>query len=92
MNLNNFTIKAQEAIQQAFTIAEGNQHQAVESGHLLRALFTEAEDVTRHLLEKISVNPATVESAVDRIIHRYPKIVGGEAYLSKSGNRTLTTF
>jgi ATP-dependent Clp protease ATP-binding subunit ClpB len=90
MNLNNFTIKAQEAIQQAFTIAEGYQHQAVESGHLLKGLFLEAEDVTRHLLEKVSVNPGTVESALDRIVQRYPKIIGGETYLSKSGSRTLT--
>ena len=90
MNLNNFTIKAQEAIQQAFTIAEGYQHQAVESGHLLKGLFLEAEDVTRHLLEKVSVNPGTVESALDRIVQRYPKIIGGESYLSKSGSRALT--
>jgi ATP-dependent Clp protease ATP-binding subunit ClpB len=90
MNLNNFTIKAQEAIQQAFTIAEGYQHQAVESGHLLKGLFSEAEDVTQHLLAKISANPAAIEAALDRIIQRYPKITGGEAYLSKSGNRALT--
>ncbi len=90
MNLNNFTIKAQEAIQQAFTIAEGYQHQAVESGHLLKGLFSEAEDVTQHLLAKISANPAAIEAALDRIIQRYPRITGGEAYLSKSGNRALT--
>jgi ATP-dependent Clp protease ATP-binding subunit ClpB len=90
MNLNNFTIKSQEAIQQAFTIAEGFQHQAVESGHLLKGLFSEAEDVTHHLLSKVSANPGAVESALDRIIQRYPKIIGGEAYLSKSGTRTLT--
>ncbi len=90
MNLNNFTIKAQEAIQQAFTIAEGYQHQAVESGHLLKGLFSEAEDVTHHLLAKASVNPGALESALDKIVQRYPKIVGGEAYLSKSGTRTLT--
>ena len=90
MNLNNFTIKAQEVIQQAFTIAEGYQHQAIESGHLLKGLFSEAEDVTHHLLAKVSANPAAIESALDRIIQRYPKIVGGEAYLSKSANRALT--
>jgi len=90
MNLNNFTIKSQEAIQQAFTIAEGYQHQAVESGHLLKGLFSEAEDVTNHLLAKVSVDAKSVEAALDRIIQRYPKISGGEAYLSKSGTRTLT--
>ena len=90
MNLNNFTIKAQEVVQQAFTIAEGYQHQAIESGHLLKGLFSEAEDVTHHLLAKVSANPAAIESALDRIIQRYPKIVGGEAYLSKSANRALT--
>jgi ATP-dependent Clp protease ATP-binding subunit ClpB len=89
MNLNNFTIKAQETIQQAFTIAEGYQHQAVESGHLLKGLFSEAEDVTQHLLAKISVNASVVEQALDRIVLRYPKIIGGETYLSKSGNRAL---
>jgi len=89
MNLNNFTIKSQEAIQKAFTIAEGYQHQAVESGHLLKGLFEEAEDVTHHLLAKVSANEKTIESALDRIIQRYPKISGGEMYLAQSGNRTL---
>ena len=89
MNLNNFTIKSQEVIQQAFTIAQGNQQQAVESGHLFKALFTEAEEIMNYLLAKLSVNSRGLEQTVDRLILRYPKVTGGEPYLGQSANRSL---
>jgi len=90
MNLNNFTIKAQEVIQQAFTIAKGNQQQAVETGHLLKALFSEAEDVTGFLLSKLGANTKAIEPTVDKLITRFPKISGGEPYLSQQASRVLT--
>jgi len=90
MNYNNFTIKAQEVIQQAFTIAQGNQQQAVESGHLLKALFSEAEDVTGFLLSKLGSNTKVIEQTVDRLIARYPKVTGGEPYLSQQASKVLT--
>lgn len=89
MYLNNFTIKSQEVIQQAVTIAEGNQHQSVEPGHLLKGLLTESEDVVNYLMAKLSVNAQNVAQVSDRIIQGYPKVSGGETYLSKSSNRVL---
>jgi ATP-dependent Clp protease ATP-binding subunit ClpB len=89
MNLNNFTIKAQEAIQHAFTVAQGNQHQAVEPSHILKGVLQEAESVSTFLLKKCGVNTATFSQAIDRIISSYPKVSGGEQYLSQDANKAL---
>ncbi|MGE8381065.1 MAG: Clp protease N-terminal domain-containing protein, partial [Sphingobacterium sp.] len=56
MNFNNYTIKAQEAIQKASEIAAGNQQQAIETAHILKALLTVDENVVSHLLKKLNVN------------------------------------
>ncbi len=90
MNMNNFTIKAQEAIQQAFTIAGAKNHQAVETGHLLKGLFQQENNVTGYLLKKLGARAENVEKAVEQIIESYPKVEGaGEQYLSRSANKTL---
>ena len=65
MNLNNFTIKAQEAIQFAFQISQGNNQQAVESGHVFKGLFHSAENVVDFLLKKLDVNVAVFQKALD---------------------------
>ena len=82
MNLNNFTIKSQEAIQQAQEIAAGSQHQAIESVHLLKGILTVDEHVVPFLLKKLNVNVVHLQEALDRIIRSYPKVAGGEPYLS----------
>jgi len=89
MNLNNFTIKSQEAIQHAFTIAKGKQQQAIETGHILKGLFHEAENVTGFLIKKVGANPATVLQTLDRIVDSYPKVTGAESYLSADANKAL---
>ncbi|MDP4209330.1 MAG: ATP-dependent chaperone ClpB [Bacteroidota bacterium] len=89
MNLNNFTIKSQEAVQKAVTIAQTSQHQAIENGHLLKGLMTEAEEVTNFLLKKLNVNVSNLSQVIDRIVEAYPKVTGGEAYLSASANTSL---
>ena len=89
MNLNNFTIKAQEAIQFAFQIAQGNNQQAVEPGHIFKGLFHSAENVVGFLLKKLDVNVSVFEKTIDKIIESYPKVTGGEQYLSNSANRVL---
>lgn len=89
MNLNNFTIKSQEAIQQAFQIAQGNNQQAVDTGHLLKGLFYSAENVVSFLLKKLSVDVSIFQLALDKIIESYPKVTGGEPYLSTAANRVL---
>ncbi|MBL7972938.1 MAG: type VI secretion system ATPase TssH, partial [Prolixibacteraceae bacterium] len=89
MNFNNFTIKSQEAVQHAFVIAQGNKQQAIETGHLLKGLFHEAENVTGFLLKKVGTNPVVIQQALDRIVESYPKVTGGEPYLSADANRAL---
>ena len=89
MNLNQFTIKAQEVIQQAFTIALGYSHQAVENGHLLKGIISQSESITSYLLKKLSINQNTFENVLHKIIESYPKVSGGEQYLSSQANRSL---
>ncbi len=89
MNLNNFTIKSQSVVQKALTLAQTNQQQAVETGHLLKALLIEADDVIGFLLKKLNINTSNLVKVLDRIIEVYPKVTGGEAYLSPATNTAL---
>ncbi len=89
MNLNQFTIKAQEAVQKAFQLADENGNQAVETGHIMKALFEESEDVISFLLKKLNVNVDRVSSVVNSIVTSYAKVSGGEAYLSKDASKAL---
>ncbi len=89
MNFDNFTIKAQEAVNQAVKIAEGNNQQAIETGHLLKGLMVNAESVTGFLLKKLGVNILVFNAALDKIIVSYPKVTGGESYLSSAANSAV---
>ncbi|MBP8067123.1 MAG: AAA family ATPase, partial [Pedobacter sp.] len=89
MNFNNFTIKAQEAIQKASEIAQGNQHQAIETVHLLKGLLSVDENVVSYVLKKLNVNLNTVEQNLALAIDKLPKVSGGNAYLSSSTNAAL---
>ncbi len=89
MNLNNFTIKSQEAIQKAFEIAQGFNHQAIEPAHILKGVLEQTENITGYLLRKLGVNPSTFDAVLDRMLESYPKISGGEPYLSSSSSKVL---
>lgn len=89
MNLNNFTIKAQEAIQKASEIAAGNQQQAIENAHLLKALLLVDENVVSHLLKKLNVNINRLNEDLDQQINSFPKVSGSNIYLSSSANTAL---
>jgi len=89
MNLNNFTIKSQDAIQKAATLAESNQQQAIENGHLFKGLLIEAEDVISFLLKKLNVNITNLENVIGQIMESYPKVTGGEPYFSSSANISI---
>ena len=89
MNFNNFTIKSQEAIQQAFTIAQGYNHQAIEPAHLLKGIISQSESITSFVLRKLGVNPSTFDDVVTKILESYPKVSGGNQYLSSSASRVL---
>ncbi|MDR1860163.1 MAG: ATP-dependent chaperone ClpB [Bacteroidales bacterium] len=89
MNFNNFTIKSQEAVQHAAEMAQAQQQQAIESGHLLKGLFHAADNVVEFLLKKAGVNVPAFKQALDRIIESYPKVSGGQQYLSDESNKSL---
>lgn len=89
MNFNNFTIKAQEAIQKASEIAQGNQQQAIETTHILKGLLTVDENVVSYVLKKLNVNLNVVEQNLTAAIEKLPKVTGGNAYLSTNANTAL---
>ncbi len=89
MDLNKFTTKSKEAIQQAQNLAESNGNQSIETGHLLKGIFLVDQEVTPYLLGKLNVNPKIIEATVDRIIDSYPKVSGGQIHLSQACNRVL---
>ncbi len=89
MNFNNFTIKAQEAVQKASEIAGGNQQQAIENAHLLKALLMVDENVINYLLKKLNVNLNRLNTVLDAEIQSYPKVSGSDIYLSSSANSAL---
>ena len=89
MNLNNFTIKAQESVQQAFNIAAGKGQQAVECAHLLQGVLSQAENITGWLFGKIGVNSAAISKDIEKLIDSYPRVSGAESYLSADANEAL---
>ncbi len=89
MNFNNFTIKAQEAVQQAVQLVTQNNQQAVEPVHLLKAVIMTGESITNFLFQKLGVNRQQVTKAVDAQIASLPKVSGGEPYLSGEANAVL---
>lgn len=89
MNLNNFTIKSQEVIQKAQSIAASRQHQAIDTSHLLKSIFAEDENVTPYLLKKLEVNQSRLAQQIDGIIDSMPRVSGGEQYLSNDANQAL---
>lgn len=89
MNFDKFTIKAQEAIQNAINIAKENSNQAIENGHLLRAILNEDEKLITYLFNKSGGNIDNLQLVIDSIIRSYPKVSGTNEYLSNEANRTI---
>ena len=89
MNYNNLTIKAQEAVQHAFTIAGGYGQQAVETGHLLKAILTVSESISSFIFGKFGINKMSFQAVLDKIIESYPKVSGGEQYISNASSKAL---
>ena len=89
MNFNNFTIKAQEAVQQAAQMVTQNNQQAIEPTHLLKAVMLTGESVTNFIFQKLGVNMRNLVQVLDREIQSYPKVSGGEPYLSGDTNKVL---
>jgi ATP-dependent Clp protease ATP-binding subunit ClpB len=89
MNFNNFTIKAQEAVQKASEITIGNQQQAIETAHLLKGLLLVDENVISYLLKKLNVNLNRLNDILDQQIASYPKVSGSNVYLSSDAYSAL---
>ena len=89
MDIQKFTLKSQEALSQAQSIASSNGNQSIETGHLLKALFVNDKEVIPFLLGKLNVNQHILEQALDRILQTYSKVEGGEIYLSLGLNRLM---
>jgi len=89
MNFNNFTIKAQEAIQKGQEIAGAFQNQPIENVHLLKGILSVDENVVPYLLKKMDVNIDLLIKTLDRMIESLPKVSGGEQYLSGEANKAL---
>jgi ATP-dependent Clp protease ATP-binding subunit ClpB len=89
MNFNNFTIKSQQAIEKAFQFASGKQQQAIETGHILKGVLTEGENVVDFLLNKLGVNLQNFTVVLDQITESYPRVSGGEPFLSRESTKVL---
>jgi len=89
MNLNNFTIKSQQALQSAQELAAARNHQSVETAHLLKGLMNSDENVLPFLFGKLGVNTAMLSKALDAMIQGMPKVSGGDQYLGNSTSKAL---
>ena len=89
MNLNSFTIKSQEAVQQAVQLVQKNNQQVIEPVHLLKAVIMTGESITNFLFQKLGVNIQNLNMTLERQIESYPKVSGGEPYLSNESNAVL---
>ena len=89
MNFNNFTIKSQEAVQQAIQLVQNRGQQAIEAEHLLAGVLKVGENVTNFLFQKLGLNGLQINNVLDKQISSLPKVTGGEPYLSRTANEVL---
>ncbi len=89
MNLNNLTIKAQEIIEGAVNLAQVNGHQAIETGHLLKSLLTNEQNISKFILQKHNISEPNLMALIDSLIKSYPKVSGGSPYLSNNFHQVL---
>lgn len=89
MNFNNFTIKSQETLQKAIEIVRERNQQSVETTHLLLSAILTGDNIVNFLFQKQGVNPQNLSILLERQIDSYPKVTGGEPYLSRESNAAL---
>ena len=90
MNFNKFTIKAQEAIQEAVNIANANGQQVIEPAHIMGGVLKSNEQTVSFLLQKAGANIQIINTEIEKLIHSLPKVSGGEPYLSRESNQIIT--
>ncbi len=89
MNFNNFTIKSQEAIQQAQLIAQEHKHQQIENEHLFKAIMLVDENVTPFILKKLNVNTNLFTQILDKTISSFARVEGGDLVLSRDAGKAV---
>ena len=89
MNFNDYTIKAQEAVQQAVNLAQSHGQQAIEPVHLLQGVMKVGEQVTNFIFQKLGMNGQQIALVLDKQIESLPRVQGGEPYLSRECNEVL---
>ena len=89
MTFDKFTIKAQEAIQEAANIAQKAGEQTIEPVHLLAGIMSKGKDITNYIFQKLGINGTAIEYAVQQEINHLPKVQGGQPYLSNDSNNVL---
>lgn len=89
MNLNNFTIKSQEAVQKAVELVRMQNRQSIEATDLLKAVILTGESMMQFLFQKLGIHAAGLNQLLDRKLESYPKVTGGEPYLSREANAVL---
>ena len=89
MNLNNLTIKSQQALQNASELAAANNHQSVDTAHLLKAMLNADDHVVSFLFGKTGINPDNLSKALDAVLQSFPRVSGGEQYLSNTLSKAI---
>jgi len=89
MQFEKFTIKSQESIQRAQQLAMEMDHQAIECGHLLKGIMETDDNVLPYIFKKLTINDQVLRAALDGILSSYPRVSGGQVYLSDPANRAL---
>jgi len=89
MDLNNFTIKAREAVERAQQLALTSENQSIECGHLLKGVLAVDENVIPRLFQMLSANMTGFNQALDSLLKSYPQVTGGQQYLSENANKAL---
>ena len=89
MNFNNFTIKAQEAVQEAVNLVQRQGQQAIEPAHLMAGVLKVGENVTNFIFQKLGINAQNFQHVIDSEAASKPKVSGGEPYLSNEANKVL---
>ena len=89
MTFDKFTIKAQEAIQEAVNTAQASHQQAIEPVHLLRGILQKDHDVTNFVFQKLGINAMQIENLIQQELQHLPRVEGGQPYFSTDSNKVL---
>ena len=89
MNFNNFTIKSQEAVQEALNLAKSRGQQAIEPVHVMQGVMKVGENVTNFIFQKLGMNGQQIALVLDKQTDSLPKVSGGEPYLSRETNEVF---